>query len=262
MRIRGELLKLGISVSATTVATALRASGLGPAPRRIGPSWSEFLRAQAQILVGDGLSPGVDDDSLDGDAPEPSGRVQDAGARQVEADCDLSSAKAGQPRLASHPQAERRRSASPPVAPATGRPMRQRPAHWWHARDGPGERSELEPQPSAQSRRQSHVRRAPRPRQPPDCTPREVPRIFSPAASAATDSPLSPELRARTEFLYPTRRMGGDQGAPAGSGDRVGRAASAARRHIAGRLPRLPPRSLYVCEMWSTSERRLKPARA
>ena len=38
MRIEGELLKLGISISATTVATVLRKSGLGPAPRRIGPS--------------------------------------------------------------------------------------------------------------------------------------------------------------------------------------------------------------------------------
>jgi hypothetical protein len=52
MRIRGELLKLEINVSATTVATALRLSGLGPAPRRIGPSWSEFLRAQAQSMLG------------------------------------------------------------------------------------------------------------------------------------------------------------------------------------------------------------------
>jgi hypothetical protein len=33
MRIRGELLKLGINVSATTIATALRVSRLGPAPR-------------------------------------------------------------------------------------------------------------------------------------------------------------------------------------------------------------------------------------
>jgi hypothetical protein len=47
IRIQGELLKLGISVSATTIATVLRSCGLGPAPRRIGPSWSEFLRAQA-----------------------------------------------------------------------------------------------------------------------------------------------------------------------------------------------------------------------
>jgi putative transposase len=41
VRIRCELLRLGISVSATTVATVLRVSGLGPAPRRIGPSWSQ-----------------------------------------------------------------------------------------------------------------------------------------------------------------------------------------------------------------------------
>ncbi len=55
MRIQGELLKLGINVSATMVATVLRVSGLGPAPRRIGPSWSEFLRAQAQSVLGAGL---------------------------------------------------------------------------------------------------------------------------------------------------------------------------------------------------------------
>ena len=51
LRIRGELLKLGVSVSATTVRTVLRRAGLGPAPRRIGPSWSEFLRAQAQEIL-------------------------------------------------------------------------------------------------------------------------------------------------------------------------------------------------------------------
>jgi len=56
MRIEGELLKLGISVSATTVATVLRRSGLGPAPRRIGPTWSQFLRAQAQSMLGGDLS--------------------------------------------------------------------------------------------------------------------------------------------------------------------------------------------------------------
>jgi len=38
LRIRGELLKLGIVVSATTIATVLRQGGLGPAPRRIGPT--------------------------------------------------------------------------------------------------------------------------------------------------------------------------------------------------------------------------------
>ena len=44
---QGGCLKLGISVAATTVKKVLRAAGLDPAPRRDGPSWSEFLRAQA-----------------------------------------------------------------------------------------------------------------------------------------------------------------------------------------------------------------------
>jgi putative transposase len=48
MRIKGECRKLGIAVAATTVKKVLRAAGLEPAPRRDGPSWSEFLRAQAQ----------------------------------------------------------------------------------------------------------------------------------------------------------------------------------------------------------------------
>ena len=48
VRIQGELRKLGIGVGATTIRTLLRRQGLGPAPRRTGPSWAEFLRAQAQ----------------------------------------------------------------------------------------------------------------------------------------------------------------------------------------------------------------------
>src|SRR6266540_1713815 len=51
LRIRGELLKLGVDVSATTIATVLRRSGLGPAPRRIGPTWTQFLRLQAYGLL-------------------------------------------------------------------------------------------------------------------------------------------------------------------------------------------------------------------
>jgi putative transposase len=38
IRIRGELAKLGIGVSATKIRTVLRANGLGSAPRRDGPS--------------------------------------------------------------------------------------------------------------------------------------------------------------------------------------------------------------------------------
>jgi len=51
VRIRGELAKLGIRVSATTIRMLLRRHGLGPAPRRSGPTWSQFLRAQAHGIL-------------------------------------------------------------------------------------------------------------------------------------------------------------------------------------------------------------------
>jgi putative transposase len=55
-RIQGELLKLRVRVSATTIATVLRRYGLGPASRR-GPTWREFLRQQAAgMLAGDFLT--------------------------------------------------------------------------------------------------------------------------------------------------------------------------------------------------------------
>jgi putative transposase len=47
VRIGGECRKLGVTVSATSVRTILRRHRLGPAPRRAGPTWTEFLRAQA-----------------------------------------------------------------------------------------------------------------------------------------------------------------------------------------------------------------------
>jgi len=50
-RIQGELKKLGHEVSAMTIRDVLRRSGLGPAPRRAGPSWSEFLHAQASAIL-------------------------------------------------------------------------------------------------------------------------------------------------------------------------------------------------------------------
>jgi hypothetical protein len=49
-RIRGELLKLGIRISATTVRTILLRSGLNPAPRRAGPTWTEFRRSSGTAL--------------------------------------------------------------------------------------------------------------------------------------------------------------------------------------------------------------------
>jgi putative transposase len=50
-RISGEVAKLGVFVSATTVRRILAGAGLGSAPRRDGPSWSEFLKAQAAGIV-------------------------------------------------------------------------------------------------------------------------------------------------------------------------------------------------------------------
>jgi len=51
VRIQGELRALGIRVAASTIRTFLRRTGLGPAPRRSGPSWSQFLRAQAAGIL-------------------------------------------------------------------------------------------------------------------------------------------------------------------------------------------------------------------
>ena len=51
LRIVGELKGLGVTVSATTVKNVLRDEGLGPAGKRQGPSWREFLRAQAKALI-------------------------------------------------------------------------------------------------------------------------------------------------------------------------------------------------------------------
>jgi putative transposase len=47
LRIVGECRKLDVQVSATSVRTILRQHRLKPAPRRGGPTWTQFLRAQA-----------------------------------------------------------------------------------------------------------------------------------------------------------------------------------------------------------------------
>jgi putative transposase len=50
-RIQGELAKLGIAVAPSTVWEILRAAGIDPAPRRSGPTWRQFLRAQAAGIL-------------------------------------------------------------------------------------------------------------------------------------------------------------------------------------------------------------------
>jgi len=51
VRIVGELRKPGVAVCKTSVAAVLRRHGFPPAPRCQGPSWSQFLRAQAQLVL-------------------------------------------------------------------------------------------------------------------------------------------------------------------------------------------------------------------
>jgi transposase InsO family protein len=50
-RIQGELGNLGFTASASSIASLLRRHQLRPAPRRSGPSWREFLRAQAHCMI-------------------------------------------------------------------------------------------------------------------------------------------------------------------------------------------------------------------
>jgi len=50
-RICGELAKLGLRASPTSIRRLLAHAKLEPAPRRSGPSWREFLRAQAASIV-------------------------------------------------------------------------------------------------------------------------------------------------------------------------------------------------------------------
>src|SRR6187455_1055423 len=50
-RLQGELVGLGHSVAASTVWTILKKAGLDPAPRRSGPTWRQFLSAQARAIL-------------------------------------------------------------------------------------------------------------------------------------------------------------------------------------------------------------------
>jgi transposase InsO family protein len=51
IRIRGELLKLGYVVSATSIRNLMQKHGIPTSPRRSGLSWREFLSAQASAIV-------------------------------------------------------------------------------------------------------------------------------------------------------------------------------------------------------------------
>jgi transposase InsO family protein len=50
-RVQGELVKLGHQIAASTVWQILHAAGIGPAPRGTGPTWKQFLTAQARGIL-------------------------------------------------------------------------------------------------------------------------------------------------------------------------------------------------------------------
>jgi putative transposase len=50
-RIHGELIGLGHHIAASTGWNILKAAGLDPAPQRSGPTWRQFLAAQAHAIL-------------------------------------------------------------------------------------------------------------------------------------------------------------------------------------------------------------------
>jgi putative transposase len=54
-RVQGELVKLGHPIAASTVWQILHDAGIGPAPRRTGPTWKQFLTAQARGILAAGF---------------------------------------------------------------------------------------------------------------------------------------------------------------------------------------------------------------
>jgi hypothetical protein len=55
-RVHGELVKLGHPIAASTVWQIPHAAGIGPAPRRSGPTWRQFLTAQARGILAAGFA--------------------------------------------------------------------------------------------------------------------------------------------------------------------------------------------------------------
>ncbi|WP_406416531.1 integrase core domain-containing protein [Streptomyces sp. NBC_00842] len=50
-RIQGELARLGYAIAPSTVWEILHAAGIDPAPQRSGPTWRQFLTAQAHGII-------------------------------------------------------------------------------------------------------------------------------------------------------------------------------------------------------------------
>ncbi|MGO9219373.1 MAG: integrase core domain-containing protein [Streptosporangiaceae bacterium] len=52
---QGELVRLGHQIAASTVWQILHDAGIDPAPRRLGPTWKQFLTAQARGMLAAGF---------------------------------------------------------------------------------------------------------------------------------------------------------------------------------------------------------------
>src|SRR5215831_4417631 len=50
-RVQGELVRPGHQIAASTVWQILHDAGIDPAPRRSGPTWKQFLTAQARGII-------------------------------------------------------------------------------------------------------------------------------------------------------------------------------------------------------------------
>jgi putative transposase len=50
-RLHGELAGLGYQIGASTIWKILHTAGIDPSPRRSGPTWRQFLRAQAHAIL-------------------------------------------------------------------------------------------------------------------------------------------------------------------------------------------------------------------
>ena len=50
-RVQGELAGLGYRLAPSTIWVILTKAGVGPVPRRAGPTWTEFLTAQAKGIL-------------------------------------------------------------------------------------------------------------------------------------------------------------------------------------------------------------------
>jgi putative transposase len=104
-RIHGELAGLGVKVAASTVWEILRASGIDPARRQTGPTWSQFLRSQAEAILARLSSPST---------------------------CSTAPRSTSWPSSSTRPGASES-SASPSTPPGNGQPSRPATSSWTSA---------------------------------------------------------------------------------------------------------------------------------